>query len=463
MSAAALWVYFPFLCGFLMLFFSEKRRVVALLSLLLCGLLALIARSIPVNSMIVFGRNNLIFSADSALLGRTMSISRSEQTLIAFFYFFAALWFGGTLFVDCYRFFVPVGLMDISLLVGVMAVEPFIYGAFMVILAVLLILPVLWFSHHGDGQALTRFLLYQILGLMFLALGGWLAASVNINPQDDFLLRRTVVMLFLGFSFWLAIFPFYSWIAMLMEKTCPYICGFMISMLQFFSLFLLLNFLNSYLWMRTYQPLFEGLKLTGLLMLLIGALWTVFQKDLQRLLAFMVVAENGVSLLLLGMRTQTTINTFLSYLFLHVIVLLVWSLAVKNLEQDSSFELETLAGLFYRKPFIAGAILASFFCVAGLPLMAGFPMRMSLLAACFSTSAALGWLASAGCWILLFVGFKLLLIFLRPGPAGQHETRRQRSVLIAGIVLLLTIGFFPALFSRLISGIQSQYAVIFGG
>ena len=247
MSAAVLWIYIPFSTGLVLLLFSENKKFTRIISLLLTASLSVIALRIPVNSMIVFNRSSLIFTATTRILGRSITINRSDQSVVAFFYAFIFLWIFGSMFENIYRFFIPLTLMTTALLVGVIAVKPFIYGIFLVMICNLLFLPMLRDVNRHNESAIFRFLLYQLVGMSCLALSGQLMGTLDVNPQDSFLLKRTVIMIFMGFSLWLAIFPFFSWIALLMEKSCPFICGFVISLLQFSSLFILLEFLNDHI------------------------------------------------------------------------------------------------------------------------------------------------------------------------------------------------------------------------
>ena len=132
MSAAALWIYIPFTAGFVLLFFTENKLFTRIVSLVLTGFLSVIALRIPVNSMIVVNRSTLIFSAASRIFGRSVTINRADQTIVAFFYVFAFIWIFGSMFANIYRYFIPITLMSTALLIGVIAVQPFIYGIFLV-------------------------------------------------------------------------------------------------------------------------------------------------------------------------------------------------------------------------------------------------------------------------------------------------------------------------------------------
>lgn len=463
MSAALLWIYLPIFFGLVMVLFSGRKKFVAICGIILSAVLMLIALRIPVNSLILMGRTSLVFVGDTTLLGRKMEITRSEQTLVAFFWFAACLWFAGSLFVKVDGRFIPIAMIDTALIVAVMAVEPFIYGTFCVILADLITLPMLCRTHREAEKVVPRFLVYQILGMIALSIGGWLATSVDMNPLDLYLLKRAVVMLFCGIAFWLAAFPFFNWVSMLMDDNCPFVSGFIISLLQFSALFILLRFLNGHIWLRTCEPFLYALRIAGILMLLIGSIWTFFQKELQKMLSYILIAENGVFLLLLGTRTNAGVEVFLEYLFIHLVVILTWSVAAKYLSAETDLQLDDLRGLFHTHPAVSGALLLSHFMLSGMPMMSGFSMRLTLIAACFESSARLGWLCLAGCMVLLFSGFRLLLVFLGKNTADRKEPLRVRIVMLACCLLLLVIAVFPEAFDMFISGIRTQYAVIFGG
>lgn len=473
MSAAALWIYIPFFTGAVLLMMPEQRRFTRIVSLVLTAFLAYTALRIPVNSMIVVNRTTLIFSASTRLLGRPVTIDRADQTLVAFFYTFAFLWIFGSMFTRIYRFFIPTTLISTALLIGVIAVKPFIYGIFLIMICVLLFLPMLNSSGVHNEDSIFRFLLYQLLGMICLAISGQLTGTLDINPQDSYLLKRTVILIFAGFSLWLAVFPFFSWIAALMEKSCPFVSGFVVSLLQFSSLFILLQFLNDHLWLRTYQPLFRGLRIVGCMMLAVGSIWAFCQKNLQRMMAFIITAENGASVLLLGTNSHESINTFLTGLFLHSIVWLIWATSVKFMSDDTDLSLDSLKGFAFRHPVVCTALLLSQFTISGMPILAGFRLKMSLISSCFAYSDRLGWITAAASAMLIFSGLRLMYVFLSPGQAEasaalpvdertRYEYLMRRILLIILMVLLVLISFFPSIMEIFMSGIRTQYALLFG-
>ncbi len=132
MNAPFLWSVVPFLAGCLLIPFARVRRLTAAVGFLLCAVLAAIAASIPINSMIIFGSDaSLIFTDSMQVLGRRQVLSRVLQLLL---YLCSRLsrQFGSSLPVVAspHHFFAPLALMQTGLIIGAISVSPFIYGAF---------------------------------------------------------------------------------------------------------------------------------------------------------------------------------------------------------------------------------------------------------------------------------------------------------------------------------------------
>ncbi|HNY95099.1 MAG TPA: hypothetical protein PKJ88_10415, partial [Flexilinea sp.] len=141
MNAPLLWFIIPFFFGAFLLLFSESKRLSIILASIVCLFLIAISATVPINSMVIIGKNSIIFTDSMEILGRTLSLERAAQPLLAFFYSYAFIWILFSAAVRVHRFFVPLVLMETALVIGVTAVSPFIYGAFFVQLAVLIALP----------------------------------------------------------------------------------------------------------------------------------------------------------------------------------------------------------------------------------------------------------------------------------------------------------------------------------
>ena len=201
-------------------------------------------------------------------------------------------------------------LTIIVLLVSARAVEPFLFGALLIEMAILTSIPMMVPPGTSPSRGVMRYLIFQTLALPFILLAGWAFGMVQIDPANKGVLLRASVALGLGFAFWLAVFPFYSWIPMLSEKVHPIAFGFILSLLPFIILMLGLDFLNGYIWIKQGIMLVPILQVTGLVMIVTGGVWAAFQHNLSRLVGYAIILDTGFMLLAVSLQNRLGMETF---------------------------------------------------------------------------------------------------------------------------------------------------------
>ncbi len=464
MSAPLIWIGLPFVFAALVALLAHSRRVTTLLSAGFCGLLALLAGLFPVSGVIQFGPLSFELSSTLVILGRRFIINPEDRTFLMLLYLFGALWFFGSLALQLHRSFAPLGLIIIALMVAALAVEPFLYAALLIETAVLLSVPLLVPPGKPPGPGVMRYVIFQTLAMPFLLVAGWAAAGVEANPADNALLQQAVVLLGLGFAFWLAVFPFYTWVPLLMEETNPYAAGFLLSLLPTIVLMLMLNFLSSFPWLRLYPLVPQALQLLGILMVVTGGIWAAFQRNLARLFGYAVIIENGFSLLALSFGTQAGYEVFAVSFLPRAVALALWALSLALLvEQEGSLDYENSSGLLHRFPLIASGILVGCFSLGGLPLLAGFPVRIVLLEQLSQQSIPLMAWSLVGSAGLFLSGFRALAAMVAgPDPDWKaRESLPQMFFLGGAILAVLLIGLLPGRFLpelvRLLQAFQRLY------
>lgn len=142
MSAPLLWIIIPAAAGALALLIKHQR-VLSLAGGSLALFLAITALIVPVDQALQIGTLSLKIAPSIEILGRRLILIPADAPLLAIFYGLIAMWlFGGEVTGTAHRL-VPFGLMVTALLVASIAVEPFLYAAILIEMAILLAVPLL--------------------------------------------------------------------------------------------------------------------------------------------------------------------------------------------------------------------------------------------------------------------------------------------------------------------------------
>jgi formate hydrogenlyase subunit 3/multisubunit Na+/H+ antiporter MnhD subunit len=461
MSAPIIWIIFPFAFAVLLWFLQGNQRLSVLLGAGCCILLTFLALVLPIGGAVSFGSFSIAILSTLSILGRQLVIEASDKYIIALIYGMSAFWFLGTLSTKAHRLFISSSLGIIALLVAALSVSPFLYAALLIEMAVLLSIPMMLESGKPLGQGVLRYLIFQTLGMPVILFAGWVLDVLSTNPTSQTLMALAASFLGLGLAFWLAVFPFYSWVPLLSGDTHPYVAGFVLWVLPTSVLILILDFLNSYTWLRQSSLLFVALQIVGVMMVASGGILAAFQHKLTRLFGYAVIIETGFSLLALSQFPQLGLDNYAMILLPRLLALAVWSLAMSILlEQGATLDLSGIRKLFYRVPVTATALCVSIFSLAGFPLLASFPLRLSiiqqlaqdnLLAAIWTLIGVLGF---------LFASFRVLASTIAGGNKVERISEKPLMIffLAAGILILIGMGIWPHLFLSGLPAILQPFA-----
>jgi hypothetical protein len=473
MSAPLIWIILPGLAGLVFWFFRERQALVVLLGTILGLLLALGAFLLPVGQVVQIASWSFRIEPDLMFAGRRLLLENSDRPILIFFFMVCAFWFAGAAVARANALLIPFGYGIVALLIAALAVEPFLYAALLIEMAVLLAVPVVGVpikfapgkasELHGSAalapdissapRGLLRFLIFQTLAFPFILLAGWALEAFEINPARTDLALMATVCLGLGFAFWLAVFPFYSWIPLLVEENAPYHVGFVLLVLSAADLLLGLNFLARYNLLNTSLNVLATLRVVGVLMIGTAGIWSIFQTNLLRLFGYAVIVETGFSLLALSLYNQIGRDLFASMFLPRLIGLGLWSLALAILlPKAPSAYFRDVAGLAARYPFACAALGTAALSLGGLPLLGDFPIRQVLMEELAAQSLLVGLVALVGTVGMLFGAFRTLAVLARdlPFPIHYLETRLQVALLVLGLLGLLAIGTLPPVFLPLL-------------
>ncbi len=459
MNAPVLWIAFPGVIAAALFLARHWHRIVVLVGTATCLLLVLLAWQMPIDQMIRLGPWTLKLLPNLEFLGRRFLLLDADRPLLILIYLVAAFWIAASYISGAGRMFVPMSLAMVSLLIAALAVEPFLFAALLIEMAVLVSVLILAAPGKPVAAGVTRFLVLQTFGMPFILFTGWMLTGVEATPGDLELVIRAAILLGFGFAFLLAIFPFHTWIPMVMENSNPYAAAFVMFMLPWMVVLFGLSFLDRYAWLRNSSNVSLILQYAGLLMVLVGGSAALFQRHLGRILGYAVMTQIGVSLLVVSIPGR--LDLYFAMLVPQTIALGVWALGLTAVHAEyQNLRFRAVQGFARKMPVVAAGLILAHFSIAGFPVLAGFPTLLTLwtdLAARSAWAAGLALLGAAG---LLGSAFRCLAVAVM-GDDQQAWKISESGILIfflaIGTASLFVMGLFPPWFSALIAQVPKVF------
>jgi formate hydrogenlyase subunit 3/multisubunit Na+/H+ antiporter MnhD subunit len=217
---------------------------------------------------------------------------------------------------------------------------------------------------------------------------------------------------------------------------------FVAVMLQTAGLFLLVDSLASYAWMRTDPLVYAFLRGIGLLMVGLGAWWSLVERRGPRVVAYALLVGFGISMLALGTGTPAGVQIALGMAGARALSAAVWAAGAATVFASGPGDTGERTAI-RRIPAAAAGIGA--LSLVGFPLTAGFAGLWMTLATAEGWNAALVaiLLGTAATWLAVARwGWGLL-----NHPTSQdHDLGRGRMIfLLAGCAAVILLGVVPGL------------------
>jgi NADH-quinone oxidoreductase subunit N len=460
MNAPILWIAIPFLIGVFILFVL-RERFSAWISGTTAAVLSLIALIIPIDVALLLGPLSIKISPSIQIFGRSFELNTADGPLLAIIYGLAALWFFGTEASGTVNRFASLGMMIVALLTASIAVEPFLYAALLLEMAAMLVIPLLVPPYQKPGKGVLRFLIYQTLAMPFILFSGWMLAGVEASPGDLGTTSQAGVMLSLGFAFLFAIFPLYNWIPMLMDESSPYATGFLLWALPTFTVIFAFGFLDRYAWLRTSQQFSNAMQFAGLFMVASGGIFASLQRHIGRILGYAAIAESGLLLLILGLKTAEVVNIAFLTLIPRGFELTVWALALSIIKRKAySLRFSEVQGLARSYPMAVAALILAHLSMTGFPLLAGFPSRIAIWQEMAGQSLTASFWVFLGMVGLLIAAVRTLAVFVMTSEDtawGWNESWVQVTMLGLGVIGLFILGLFPQVLKPFLADLPSLF------
>ncbi len=289
------------------------------------------------------------------------------------------------------------------------------------------------------------------------------AISANSGDLDGFLLPGVVLTL-VGLLFKVGAVPFHSWTPDVYQGAPTPLTGFMAACtkLAAFGAILRLTYVgiapNRWDWQ-------VAVVVVAVLTMVVGAVLSVTQTDVKRLLAYSSIAHAGFILVGVLAFSQAAVGGVMFYLVAYGATTIAAFAVVTMVRQDGSeaSHLSQWAGLGRRHPVVAGTFSLLLLAFAGIPLTSGFIAKYATFAPAVESGTAgtvmvvVGVLASA-VTAFVYVRLIVLMYFTEPveGVVALTPSVPSTIAITVGVLATVVIGVVPAYLLDLASS-SSQF------
>jgi NADH-quinone oxidoreductase subunit N len=445
MNAPFLWIIIPtFVSIFLLTIRNSRIRIIGYVA----SSAVFVLLTLIINISQIGDENLLPFEISSSLnmLGRSFVLREEDKLLVQIIFIINTLW-GIAIFVfNKKSLIIPFGFVFSGFILAAVSVDPFLYSALIIEIAVILSIPLIVGKLKNKNTGIIRYLIYQTLAMPFILLAGWFLAGGEIIPVTQEQLIQASLLLGLGFVFWLAIFPFHSWVPMVFEESDPINSGYILIILQTFSFIIINKYISGFAWLRNFAVFFQAFRFLGIIMVVYGAVGYFFQKKVLKMIGYELLYSTGVILIAIGFSNTRGIGLFTSLIGsrLFAFPMLIWSTSYLGKKVDN-ISLINSGEIVKKEPITGTLFIYSLLSLAGMPLTIGFPPLQTMYQ----------YLAMDYVYILILLligtGLKTIMVFKFIRNILKTEIRlrnllvinRENIFLFSCLILLIIVGLFP--------------------
>jgi NADH-quinone oxidoreductase subunit N len=291
-------------------------------------------------------------------------------------------------------------------------------------------------------------LLFGYSGSMDL---GVISTAIGTQSGTDGLLIPGVLLVLVGLLFKIGAVPFHSWTPDVYQGAPTPVTGFMAACTKVAAFGAILRFI--YVGVAASRWDWEpALWAVAILTMVLGAVLSVTQTDIKRLLAYSSIAHAGFVLTGVLAFDKVGISAVMFYVVAYGFSTIA-AFAIVSLVRDGGSEathLSQWAGLGKNHPVVAGAFAFLLLAFAGIPLTSGFTAKFAVFSAAIGHGATplavIGVLSSA---IAAFVYVRVVVLMYFSEPAGDSVRVVAPSILTTGAV---TIGVLATLVLGVVPG-----------
>ncbi len=472
MNTVVIWIFIPIGISLVLMLLQRFAKVSTAISLVSSALLVGLAFIMPEDLIIRIGQRQFVFLDSFEIFGRVLSVTKANLSLIAGLYLCVFLWNSVARTFEISQWFNASSMLIAALWVMALAVQPFLYAAVIILLIAIVSIPILSPRGSKAGPGVLRYILFQAIAMPLILLSSWMLSDIETAPSANALILRAALLILSGFALWLALFPVHTWVPMVTKESHPWPVSFLLVLMQSSLTIFFLYFLEEYSWLRNLPQLWDILRWSGIILIVIASLLLSFQTQIRRVLAYFYLWEMGYALLSIGLAQQGGMS-YLQIIFIPRILGyagLSYNIAkLEQLETDFDGHIDQLSGLFHRYPIICITLITSLLSLTGMPILASFPAKRNIINLLpWSGYGMETWLSLGFLGILMFT---FTLIHKLISPPKTEKTipllivtgEDIKSIIFNTILIFLFLlaGTFPSLFTQVFKDILAPFSNIF--
>lgn len=229
------------------------------------------------------------------------------------------------------------------------------------------------------------------------------AALTGMEPSWTAIVYVSFIFLLAGLAFKIAAAPFHTWAPEIYQGAPTPVAAYLGVVSKTAGLVMLIRIVYNGFYGASMgnhsvdDALFQSIALLAAAAMIIGNTAALRQANMKRLLALSATANSGYLLVPVALQYSPVHTSNMTELYFYLTAYMFMTIGafavLTSVSQSKGQErLTSFAGLYYRAPFTAGAMLIFILSLAGLPLSAGFIGKFYILAGSLQMHAY--WLAA---------------------------------------------------------------------
>jgi NADH-quinone oxidoreductase subunit N len=320
------------------------------------------------------------------------------------------------------------------------------------------------FKYIVLGGIASAFILY---GMSFLYGISGSTQLVEINtvlsefdPSMGPMVYVSLFLLLIGFSFKIAAAPFHAWAPDVYQGAPTSVAAYLavVSKIASFAMIARVVY-NTYFGVSNggypiSDDLLLLLSIIAATAMIVGNALALKQRNMKRLLAYSGVANSGYLLVPLAASFGdnymhvSNINEFLFYAFAYLFMTLgAFTVVLVVARVNGSEEMSAFAGLYYRAPWTAAAMVIFILSLAGLPISAGFIGKAFILLGAISVKAywlsAIMILTSVASFYYYFSIIRQMFMRMADEESKIHVPYALAVIIWICAIVTLGLGIYP--------------------